>query len=949
MDVRVALQSLPRVLPRVVLDVVADHPKLRKTRSTRDRIGSYHADLDWILGAEQVLRPLTVRLLLLVAATLGGMLVGFPWWAAALLGLGCSLALAGLAANIAGVAIGVTILALFPATWSWVVIAGYGAVMVLASERLLTVIGGGALGPGLGFMPVRVMTWFLVRGVWSNFAVGVDKALGDDVHRAEPFLSYVEDRVGPYRTVVVHARALVLARTGEASAGLRMIATDTVDPSLPRSVRGWCRFVVSDILAYAGQDEAAVAQLRRAIPLLQNRRSRGVRIAAQLRLIDSAIKQGELDKAIDTLRDLRWFAVSNRHSDLVTTTEGYLVQMMLAAGNEPGALWTLATVSLPDSRKGRANESRSRTAMWSVLHAQVAMQQGEEGEARRQSDNAVQRADDLPDFSVRAAAHLVRAEHLYLFTGAQDALPHVLESLGYLQHVRYGLPGSHWRRGWVRLNSRAYELALEVASDLDDPHLVAEMLENIRAQAIPVGLDHSDRSLSELLEAIMDPFAKRPGELRHDDAGGTSQATGDVLAAAGADPLMPPPAVGIQGASWVRGPAERTLDLDALIVTTVGDLGWYWSACIGGGRYWWTVRQPGGTWYWGSTDLAEGSLGRGAFDDLIQAIPVRFTGESNEVYGPRVRSSALAGSATGHELVNRLADAFLPPPIRDDLAKRDPDNPMSLLVSLAGSLAALPVNALHVSDGHRVIDTAVVGHVPTSVMLDRLHAERSLSRGTKSAITLSVVDPDPTWHAMEHAKAPASSTTVLGRPTTKADVIAALQHADPEGVFCAFAHYARRSEPAAGGLAVAGGVLSLRDLVGSEEAIRVPERALLSLCESLAAGASETITGNEAADLYAGTWEWLGLTAGFILAGARHVVATAWPVIEDEHEQTRLIDHALANALAQPHPAFAVRAAILKLAPPGATGNGLAPILWSAYTYTGLFTNAEPETVTVPE
>ena len=41
------------------------------------------------------------------------------------------------------------------------------------------------------------------------------------------------------------------------------------------------------------------------------------------------------------------------------------------------------------------------------------------------------------------------------------------------------------------------------------------------------------------------------------------------------------------------------------------------------------------------------------------------------------------------------------------------------------------------------------------------------------------------------------------------------------------------------------------------------------MCESLAAGARDTVQADEGIEIGSSSWEWLGLTAGFLLAGAR--------------------------------------------------------------------------------
>jgi hypothetical protein len=706
--------------------------------------------------------------------------------------------------------------------------------------------------------------------------------------------------------------------------------------------------VVSDILALASQDEAALIHLKGAIALLTTRRSRGVRIAGQLRLIDAAIKQGNYDKALDTLTEVRWQAVRHRHADLVATTEGHLVQMMLDVGNRSGALWILDQISPRDARRVRVSETGARSATWNVLHSQVALQHGDRDEAIRHAETAVQRADQLADIGVRAAAYLALADVRTEFSGAAAGLPYLLTALEALQQVRYGLPASNWRRNWVRLNTRAYELGLTIASDVDDPYLMAEVIETIRAQAVPIGLERSQRSLETFLNALMDPLSDRAASAPPTVADEATRTAESALGVVGVDPVHPPAAIYIQGASWISKSLNNTVDLDALIVATIGPAGWYWSACVGGGRYWWVARHPDGSWLWGTTDLSEGSPGRAALDDLLHALPIPRKDKADGGLAIRIVSSPLWNprheTGAGTTILERAAESFLPPPLRDALAGASPDEPIPLLVSLNGALAALPVNALPVNalpvaEARLVIDTAIVSHIPAPALLGRHRDDDVPPSGAVTGITLAVVDPDPSKEKLTNAKAPASAVTVLTRPTTKEQIKRALSKADPRGVFCAFGHYAYPSDgvPASCGLAVAGGVLSLRDLVApvtdGQTRVRVPDRVLLSLCESLAAGAREAVQSDSAFNLSSGTWEWLGLTAGFLVAGAQHIVAAAWPL--PDTEATKLLDRALAEALTQPAPAIDVRDAILSIVPPGRNRAKIPVMVWAAYSYIG--------------
>lgn len=548
----------------------------------------------------------------------------------------------------------------------------------------------------------------------------------------------------------------------------------------------------------------------------------------------------------------------------------------------------------------------------------------------------------MADIGVRAAAHLALTEVRTEFSGAAAGLPHLLIAPDTLQQVRYGLPASNWRLNWVRLNTRAYELALTIASDVNDPYLMAEVIETIRAQAVPVGRDRSERSLETFLNALMDPLSERAVSAPPTSADDATRTAESALSVVGVDPVHPPAAIYIQSASWISKSLNTVADLDALIGMTTGARGWYWSACVGGGRYWWALRQPDGSWSWGATDLGVGSTGGATLDGLLSALPIRQQDETDTELVIRYISSPLWHSRhearTGGSILTRVAETFLPPPLRAALAAASPDEPIPLLVSLNGALAALPVNALPIGEAQLVIDVALVSHIPAPALLSR--AGCASQSAAAAGITLAVVDPAPSYQRqLGNAEAPSSASTVLTSPTTKEQLKNALANADPKVSSAPSGTTPNPSDsiPASSGLTLAGGVLSLRDLVtpaiDGRARVRVPERVLLSLWESLAAGAREAAQSGSVFDLSSGAWEWLGLAAGFLVAGAQHIVAAAWPLSDTRKDETPR--PRAGRSTDQTRPAVAVREAILNIVPPGPRRAETPVMVWAAYSYIG--------------
>jgi len=948
-DVPLTFRMNPLGAAAVLLGALVFRSEFRQARSRDGQIGAYLADVDWLTGSVAVTRPLAWRGVAALAAVGGAVVVGFPWWATMLLGIACFVIAGGAVTTLVALAIGVALLVTYTHGWAWTILSMYLAAMAVMARKPSVALGGGAMGPGLGFVPWTAVVRMMLNGSWSSFSIGVDKAHSDDALRAEPFLARAERRAGAYRPVIGHARALIRARLGDTTGALDLVAqAQDGMTALPATTQGWAKVVVSDILAAAGQAGEARPTLESAVPLLKTSgRARGTLFAAQLRLVDAAIAQDEYDLAVQILADVRWRALRHRNLDLVATTEGYLVQMMLALGNRDGALWTVAQFSPRDAARVRPSETSSRTALWSVLHARVALEDGQLDEAEHQAQMAVSRADLATDLAPRAVAHLVLAEVRCAMGRAADALPDVLTALNVLQQVRYGLPASDWRRNWVALNARAYELGLEVASATDDPCLVAELIETIRAQAVPVGLERTTSSLDQIVSVLMDAASGTTAVRPYQEDVPGSRAGSAALALLGVDPVRPPSAIYVDGASWVGMSSDSATDLDALVTAIAGPAGWYWSGCLAAGQYWWALRTPAGSWLWGSVPMGAESSGRSVLTDMMDALPFERPGESDAEFHARWTASPLYQTARDprERLMEKVSRTFLPEPLRDALEHSSQTGVVPVLAGLSGLLSALPVNALPVSSTQQVIDVATVSHVPSPALLDETSKTWPEPDEHTSGITVVVVDPRTSMAPLPNAKAPKGASIVLEGEVTKADVETALRSADPRGVFCAFAHYCQQTDvPAAGGLLLTDDVLTLRDLVSwnSSENVRVPERVLLAMCESIAAGAGDAVATGPDFGLGAGTWEWLGLSAGFFAAGARYVVATSWPLLD--HPRTTDFDHAIADALTKSSPSSAVREAILGLVPP--EKRDVVPVmLWSAYSFLGPLESQTPRMV----
>lgn len=935
LDLGAAARTEISMLPLMLIAFVVARPAFRRMRTTAHVIGAYQADLDRISGRVGIVRPTALRLTLGTLTTVALLRSGAPLWAALVIG-----AIILLLRTNPLIWLVAAVLAVLVAPSSWLV--SITAVTVSSTlyagmglRRLLT----RPLGAAMGFIPLRGVLRMMLQGTWPILSDGLDKALGDDWRRAEPYFSAVEGRIPvAYRAVISHARALVLGRRGEMSAAFALLASDDDATVSDMNLRAWCAAIEGELLMMAGQRADALAAWRRAVDQLRGRRTAGLRAELGFKLADAAILDRRWLDAYQELRAIRWQAVRIFSLELLSITEGHICRMMLAVGNADGAIWELEQQIVPDdARHGRVGEHGDDTARWHLVAAEAQRMLRKTDEAVQQADMALQRAQLSANLSLQASAHLFLAE-LHRPRDAALALRHACAGLRRLQSLRYRLPSASWRVQWLSSYSRAFATAFALAQRAHDAQLVAELIEAVKSQGLPIALSGTPfRTLVD--SAVTSAQIAVP-------ALGTAEPSpvNTALAAAGVDVLAPPEPVLIGGTAWTQDDAVGGWDLERE-VAELAPQGWYWTGCIAADWYWWATLDPAGEWSSGGTHLAAGTPGGRALARLLAALPVQRPGEAQEDFDDRVDESPLMNGwgdrrDLERSLMQDVAEAVLPPPLRAALAEADREHPVHLLVSLPGLLSVVPVAALPIGpDGDtRVVEVAVVMAAPAIATLASIR-RRAGEPSTAPRFVLAVIDPARGWPPLEHATAPASADTVLRQPTTRADLQAALRDRPTSLLYVSAHHQSAEAFGSRGaGLAFTDGILGLQELLSrtpsGEFAYPMPPRVLLSACGSLGALASTQVTEGSYGVESAG--EWLGLALGVLFAGADHVVSTSFPLLD--HAVTAEMDGELAERLASgARPERALREVQLRqLVAWRESPDEHPPMVWQAYTYVGL-------------
>ncbi|WP_419703227.1 CHAT domain-containing protein [Promicromonospora sp. NFX87] len=951
----------------------------RVGRSRDGQIGLYECDLSTLLDRTVLWPALVVRLAAVALAVLAGLFVAAPGLVVALLGL-TTWTMIAWRARFAFPLLGVAL-----ALVAWIelplVLLFVPMTLLLVQLRVsVPFLTTGLLTRKVLSSPLRFLGWgFLFRALWdstaSSIVLAVDKATHDDRARAGVFIDAALGRVPAHlHAVLVQCQALAALGRLEFQSALKLsedaraLASDA-----PVEIAGWCALQSGDVLLAAGQLHAAESRWKEAAEKLDGtQRGRYWATQAHLRLIEAQTADltdtGRCLTGLQTLYQVRVAAIRDGDLPLLDRTEMHLLRLMNEAGNPEGVVVYLWRQNEYGTGRIQIGERTAEYVKQKLLFATMLLDildnpssypetavEGDEGR-RELYYKAATLMDHVLSHLSRTTEPVLRAEAYAILARVQaatelhdDALGNALESLNVVQRVRYQLPTSQWRAAWVAAHADTYALTLDLAATRGkDPALVAELLEAIRAQAIPVEAGLEGNHLRSVFDSIVSSTgvpaaADLPEKVKTDPVA--------------TDPLLTDSTILVQRASWIGGAPTTALDLDAELMAMVPS-GWYWSFARVGEWIYHTVRSPEGTW---SADRQPYAPFAEPFHDLVRLLPVDLP--DTEPATIRIKDTALVaehghdrvdnGSTTAAQVFARIVDSLgstlVPAVLATALTTGGP--PVLLAVAPTASLMTVPIWALRIDQTHRVADVAAVSHIPSIALLAqrrRLAVAQDRGPRVSSDHVLAILAPheDPEDPYGFVRDLPHAATTVPPRsqevngPLPKSRLAALLAPSRvQDGVLFLAGHVdpPPKGEPGRAGFQLANQELfGLRDFYRTDDdgapVYRVPQRVVLAGCASL--GVHSSPTKNHAWSLVDAP-EWLGLGAAMVYGGAHHVYCTLFPVVDTEH--TKRIDLALVEAMRHnTDPAWALRAVQRAELKRWERGQGSIPAAFLAYAYVGL-------------
>lgn len=487
----------------------------------------------------------------------------------------------------------------------------------------------------------------------------------------------------------------------------------------------------------------------------------------------------------------------------------------LERGNHDAALAAYTDAKRTLTAQGRGD---AVAKCWFSI-GNVARRRGQWVEAAAAFTEAARSSNDAGDVlnSARARKELalitLMNESIDSFGDRCDeSLGLVLSALSVLDGWRYRLAHPLDRRRWMVQVSELYDLAFGLCGD--DSRLNAELIESIRTHAVPLGasragarveseLDSPEPDLILSREPRASTPSRRPPPLMASRSFTRAElGLASAVAATGAFPLAPPPAVSVAGVSALAQASTENRVTEAVedaARAVGGDEAWWWGLLVWGNEVRWSLHRPNLPVLAGHQPLRRDLLDRLAaaiarplpaeLAALEQLVPddadrrkiATMVAVARVIGGPLVGARALSEELqrclpsdvqhlvpppapvdAGRALARELGDWLVPPVLAEALhASLTPGaEPVRLLISVSGDLADVPIAWLAIPDDSADGVATMLPPPDTVEFLDRL---------------LTDLTDEPSWyerraHSARHRGPTAASTVKVALSDHEVDL-----------------------------------------------------------------------------------------------------------------------------------------------------------------------------------
>lgn len=514
-----------------------------------------------------------------------------------------------------------------------------------------------------------------------------------------------------------------------------------------------------------------------------------------------------------------------------------------------------------------------------------------------------------------AAAHHLRAmSHLKRNEG-EKALADALSCVSLSERSIAGHESVVYRAATRAMMEERRHLALACCSDTGRWREAAELIERARLQVLPLGADGlaglaADQAVTEdnAFSLLLRASAQRLGKVSGVYVDGSS----------------------VRDLDQYAPPLTESVDLVAAVEAVGGIEAWWWGTWIGLNDVFAVTRSPSGGWSGARMALS------GPASDALGEVE-RLYHRREELTEDELVSSAIFSPAEEQRLMSVLGEALIPPALRAAIGAAD----AVLSIVVAGNvLSTLPIPALMVPEtsSRRLVEVAVLRIQPPAALVQVVE-DRPVTYTTEWPLQVAIVDPTgdleharhldlPARRVLSHTKHAAERRDLL--PASVAQVVAELSspELDPAGTVFYSGHVDEDPLGASVALCLMDDDMASTRLfhdVGGGRPWRLPDRVVVSACGSAGSGGT-------------GGGEWLGFAAGLLFAGARQVVATAWP-IPDSPATARFDDRLIRASVSHPDLASGLREAQLEWLQNWLTADvpvDWSPLLWSSFQWVGV-------------